>query len=117
MLSERVKFLVKWLTLLVLAYVLIFVVRPIYYEAWQIRGIAGQVANSSRGLSRSVVTEQFLKALEASSIRRIARSEVNAERLVDGWSVGATYQVQQQFKYGLTLVYSFNISSEGRQLW
>jgi hypothetical protein len=117
MVSEWIKFGLKWGVLAFLGYVLIAHVRPVYWEAWQAKKAADAVAAKSDGKMKSEVRDNYLTGLQSAGVKSIHAENIDVSRNGNSWDVGAEYTIQRKLSEKLTLNFDFAVSSDRKSFW
>lgn len=117
MVSEWIKFGLKWGVLALLGYVLIAHVRPVYWEAWQAKKTADAVAAKSDGKMKSEVRDNYLTGLQSAGVKNIHAENIDVSRNGNRWDVGAEYAIQRKLSEKLTLNFDFAVSSDRKSFW
>lgn len=117
MVSEWIKFGLKWGVLALLGYVLIAHVRPVYWEAWQAKKAADAVAAKSDGKMKTEVRDAYLTGLQSAGVKNIHAENIDVSRNGNKWDVGAEYAIQRKLSDKLTLSFDFSVSSDRKSFW
>lgn len=117
MVSEWIKFGLKWGVLALLGYVLIAHVRPVYWEAWQAKKAADAVAAKSDGKMKTEVRDAYLTGLQSAGVKNIHAENIDVSRNGNSWDVGAEYTIQRKLSEKLTLNFDFAVSSDRKSFW
>lgn len=117
MVSEWIKFGLKWGVLALLGYVLIAHVRPVYWEAWKAKKAADAVAAKSDGKMKSEVRDNYLTGLQSAGVKNIHAENIDVSRNGNRWDVGAEYAIQRKLSEKLTLNFDFSVSSDRKSMW
>ncbi len=117
MISEWIKFGLKWGVLALLGYVLLVHVRPVYWEAWKAKKTADTVAAQSGGKMKTEVRDDFLSGLQSAGVKNIQAENVDVSRNGNQWDVGAEYAIKRKVGDKLTLSFDFSVSSDRKSFW
>ena len=115
--GEGIRVAAKWGLWMIIGYVVVAHLRPVYWEAWQAKKTADQVAAMSDGKTKADVKIEFLERLQAAGIRNIGSEHIELTRDGSKWDVGAQYEVARTVSSGLTLSFEFAIASDTKRLW
>lgn len=117
MVSEWIKFGLKWGVLALLGYVLLVHVRPVYWEAWKAKKAADTVAMQSGGKMKAEVRDDYLAGLRAAGVKSIRAENIDVSRNGNQWDVGAEYAIKRKLSDNLTLSFDFSIASDRKSFW
>lgn len=110
--------IIKWSASLALAYSLVFIARPIYWEAWKVHRIVERVAVQSAGKTKSDLKEAIMAGLKADGVQaKLSAGDFDLIRNGDRYDIAIEYTVVRLL-YGTTsLEFAFKASSDTRSLW
>jgi len=117
MVSEWIKFGLKWGVLALLGYVLLVHVRPVYWEAWKAKKAADTVAMQSGGKTKTEVRDDYLAGLQSVGVKSIRVENIDVSRNGNQWDVGAEYAIKRKLNDKLTLSFDFSIASDRKSFW